>query len=126
MKTRTWIILIAILLAVSGALTAILFASRPGGTVANIYRDGVCVYSVDLASVAEAYEIVFSDETGSNTVRIEPGRIRVTDADCPDHVCVEMGWIGGSATPIVCLPHRLVIRVEKNAKSDSGIDAVAR
>ena len=45
MKTRWWILLLAVLLAVGGVLTAILFARRPAGTVANVYRDGVCIYS---------------------------------------------------------------------------------
>ncbi len=127
MKTRSWILIFAVLLAVCSVLTAILFARRPSGTVANIYRDGVCVYSVDLSAVEEPFEFTLTDERGSNTVRVERGRIRVTDADCPDRVCVSAGWVGenGSA-PVVCLPHRLVIRVEKSAKADGGIDAVAR
>lgn len=126
MKTRWWILLFAVLLAVGGVLSAILFVRRPAGTVANIYRDGVCVYSVDLSRVEEPYEVTFTDERGSNTVRVERDRICVIGADCPDHVCERTGWISDRAAPIVCLPHRLVIRIEKSAKSDSGVDAVAR
>lgn len=124
MKTRYWIILFAVLLAVGGALTAILFARGTGGTVANVYRDGTCIYSVDLSRVKEPYEITFSDERGSNTVRVEPGRVRVVDADCVDRVCEKTGWITDRAAPIVCLPHRLVIRVERSAKASGGADTV--
>ena len=125
-RTRTWIILFAVLLAVCGALTALLFSRAPGGTVANVYRDGDCIYSVDLSRVEEPYEITLSDAHGTNTLRIERGRIRVIDADCPDRVCERMGWIGdGNTAPVVCLPHRLVIRIEKSAKSADSIDAVA-
>ena len=125
MKTRWWILIFAVLLTVGGVLTAFLFARGTGGTVANVYRDGKCIYSVDLSRVTEPYEITFSDERGSNTVRVEPGRIRVTDADCADRVCENTGWISDRAAPIVCLPHRLVIRVEKTAKGSGGVDAVA-
>ncbi len=61
-------------------------------------------------------------------IRVEPGRIAVTAADCPDKVCVDAGWRSDSASPIVCLPHRLVIRIEKDAAADPGgiPDAVAR
>ena len=126
LKTRTWIILFAVLLAGCGILTAILFFRAPKGTVANVYRNGECIYSVDLSKVEEPYEITFSDSHGSNTLRIERGCICVIASDCPDHVCEQMGWIGdGNSAPIVCLPHRLVIRIEKTVKSADDIDAVA-
>ena len=42
---------------------------------------------------------------------MEPGRIRVSAADCPDQVCVEQGYISDGTVPIVCLPHGLVIEI---------------
>ena len=124
MKTQTWILIFASLVLVCGAVTAVLFLRRPSGSVANIYRDGKCIYSVDLSAVEEPYEVTFSDERGSNTVRVERGRISVVDADCPDHVCEKTGWVSESGIPIVCLPHRLVIRIEK--RGSDGVDAVAK
>ena len=61
-------------------------------------------------------------------IRVEPGRIAVIGADCPDKVCVEAGWRSDSASPIVCLPHRLVIRIEHSAAAESEDvpDAVSR
>ena len=50
--------------------------------------------------------------------------VRMIAADCPDKVCVDTGWIGNGAVPIVCLPHHLVIRIEKQPQND--IDSVAR
>lgn len=125
-KTRTWIILFAALLLIAVAATVgIFWGGTGGGTVANIYQDGVCIHSVDLAAVTEPYEFTVSCEAGKNVIRVEQGRIRVSDADCPDRVCVDSGWLSDSSAPIVCLPHRLVIRIEKRA-SDRGVDAVAR
>ena len=62
-------------------------------------------------------------ERGSNTIQVEPGRIRVLEADCPDQVCVRQGWISDEVTPIVCLPHRLVIQV--SGGTDAGVDALS-
>ena len=42
----------------------------------------------------------------------------MTEADCPDHICVYMGKLtteGGM--PIICMPHRLIIEIE-----DDGLD----
>lgn len=125
-KTRTWIIVFAFVLMVSAVLTVWVFTGKTGGNIANVYQDGRCVYSVDLSLVTEGYELVVGDEAGGNTLHIEPGRICVVRADCPDQTCVSMGWISHSAAPVVCLPHRLVIRLEEKAADMESFDAVAR
>ena len=48
---------------------------------------------------------------GSNTILVEQGRIRVIEANCPDQVCVDQGWISNGTVPIVCLPHKLMIQI---------------
>ena len=58
---------------------------------------------------------------GENVISVEPGRIRISDANCPDHVCVDTGWISDGVIPIVCLPHQLVIRIEGGGNSDIDI-----
>lgn len=121
-KTRTWIIVISALLLLS-SLSALWLWLRPaGGSVANIYVEGKLVRSVDLASLTE--EEIFTVETpsGVNTVSAGPDGIRVIDADCPDRVCVRSGLLTSSA-PIVCLPHRLVIRLSEKAPGEP--DAIA-
>lgn len=63
---------------------------------------------------------------GVNVVAVEPGRIRVAEADCPDEVCVHTGWIDGPATPIACVPHGLTVTVAREGGDGDGLDAVAR
>lgn len=124
-KTKFWVLLVGILL-LAALLSCLILYTRPApGTVANIYRDGTAVRSVDLSLVTEPYEFTLTDERGSNVIRVEPGRIAVIAADCPDKVCVAAGWHADSAAPIVCLPHRLVIRIEKNAEANVP-DAVSQ
>lgn len=122
-STKFWIILIAALLAVSAA-AALLLAGRSAGTVANVYLDGQCVRSIDLSQVGEAYTFTVEGPAGTNTVQVEPGRICVSHADCPDQVCVHQGWISTGVAPIVCLPNRLVIQIEGQA-GQTDIDGVA-
>ena len=67
------------------------------------------------------------EESGFNTIRVEPGRVCVIAADCQDATCVHMGWLSGGTVPIVCLPHRLVIRLEHTAmETTDGFDGVAQ
>lgn len=115
-KTRTWIIFIAIMFILFSTLSIIL-GTRNSGNIANVYENGNCIYSVDLSAVTASFEkeLVLADGS-HNTLLIEHGRIRMIAADCPDLVCVNTGWIKNSSAPIVCLPHRLVVRIEKQEK----------
>ena len=101
-------------------------AHPDGHAVASIARDGAVIDTIDLDAVDEPYTLRLDDERGVNVVAVEPGRIRVAEADCPDEVCVRTGWIDGPATPIACVPHGLTITVAREGGAADGIDAVAR
>ena len=107
-KTLFWAALFAALF----ALGAGFYLLRPGGSRAVISVDGAEYRTVELDTVTEPYEFTVRTERGWNTVRVEPGAIRVVDADCPGHDCVRQGAISDGRIPIVCLPHRLVIEIE--------------
>ena len=111
MKTRTWIIMIALFTLIALAASAWILMSRKSSGIAEVILDGTVVREIDLKAVKEPYSFEVSSDKGSNVIRVEPGRICVTDADCKDHTCVKMGWLQDQATPIVCLPHKLVIRI---------------
>lgn len=89
-------------------------------------RDGVAIETIDLDAVKNPYTLRLEDERGVNMVAVEPGRIRVAEADCPDEVCVHTGWIDGPATPIACVPHGLTVTVAREGGDGDGLDAVAR
>lgn len=107
-----------LLLAVAAAAVAhILFLSpRSSGHVARITRDGVFVEEIDLSQVDEPYFLVLEDERGKNTLQVERDRIRVSEADCPDQICVRQGFIVDGTVPIVCLPHRLMIEIGQDGE----------
>ena len=128
-KTRTWVIILLLVLLLSGGAALWLNSRSASGMVANIYQGGVCIRSIDLSRVTTAETYPVESDAGVNIIQIEPGQIRILEADCPDQVCVQAGWLTDSAAPIVCLPHRLVIRLEKTAagnQTDLQIDAVSQ
>ena len=51
-------------------------------------------------------EIVTDD--GSNTLVIENGEAYISEADCPDLVCVRTGRLSATRS-IACLPHRVLV-----------------
>ena len=122
LKTRTWVLLFAAAALVFGALSVRLLTGKRDGAVAEIVQDGVVIREIDLLRVTEAYSFTVDWEGGSNTVLVQPGRICVSEADCPDQVCVRQGWLSDQATPVVCLPHRLMLRL----KGASELDGVSK
>ena len=110
MKAKVILFLLLAAVAASAAVL-LLRGGTADGRVARITRDGVLLEEIDLDKVAEPYSFTLEDESGTNTVRVERGRIRVSQADCPDRVCVNRGWISDGTMPIVCLPHKLIIEI---------------
>lgn len=110
-SSRFWGIVLAVLMALAAIAGLLIWYFGRGGTVARVYLDGELVQAIDLARVKEGYTFTVESSAGTNTIQVEPGRIRVSHADCTDQVCVGQGWISTSAAPIVCLPHRMVIEI---------------
>lgn len=107
MKTKTWIILLFLLLLLSILLS--IFLLRPGESAkfAEVLSGGRVVKTVNLA-IDQTFTVTALNG-GSNTITVRDGKIAVTEATCPDHYCMDRGYCSSGAQ-IVCLPNRLVIR----------------
>ena len=60
---------------------------------------------------------------GTNILVIEGGEAWVSEASCPDQICMQMGRISRNAEFIACLPNRVLIVIEGG--EDTGLDATA-
>ena len=58
---------------------------------------------------------------GYNLLVIEGGEAWLSEADCPNRLCVKTGKIRYAGQSIVCLPHKLAVRIAGGA---SALDAV--
>ncbi len=112
------IILCIVLIAVGITCWLVMWFVLPAGNTADVYIDGKLVQTIDM-TVDDAYE--FSTDRGSNTVAVESGKIRVSDADCPDKVCVDMGWKSRRGETLTCLPHKLVIEIQGGGERDIDV-----
>ena len=87
---------------------------------AIIEQDGETISELDLSKDTE---LVLDDGNGgSNTITVKNGKIAVTDANCPDLVCVHTGSISQTGEVIACLPHKLIITISEEKNSD--LDAI--
>ncbi len=123
-KTLFLTLFILLILILSAAVLLIRYFTAGKAGTARIYQDGALVREIDLSDIAAPYTFTITSTDGSyNTIKVEQGAIGVTDADCPDKTCRNMGMVRSSAYPISCLPHKLLIQIADN---DSGIDAAAQ
>ena len=124
MKKKTLkndILLIAVLLLLALAVWGVLSLTRERGGEAVVTVDGALAATIPLT--VDASLPVGAGRGFRNVVEVSGGRVRVTEADCPDKLCVRQGWISREGESIVCLPHKLVVTVRGVA---GDLDAVAR
>ena len=106
-------------------ISFILIKMPSKGTIANIYKDGVCIKSIDLSKVTSPYEINLTYDDEVNIISVEKNKIAVIDANCNDKICINQGYISNTIAPIVCLPHKIIIKIEESPKI-SEIDGISQ
>ncbi len=86
-----------------------------------VVRDGRVVESYPLS---EDITVTLWDEerTHYNLLMIKDGSAEISDANCPDKICVRSRAIARDGESIICLPHRLVLSVHSERERD--MDAV--
>lgn len=121
------IYLVAMLLALS--IISIIFFKffvKSENAVAVIKQDGKIIKKIDLSKVKEKeqFKINYNDNghKGYNTIEINKGSIKFIDADCPDKICIKSGTLKKPGETAACLPHKLIITIEKN---NNEVDAVS-
>lgn len=117
-----WIIIFAVLCIFFGIVWIVMNNVNREHKNAVIRQNGKIIKEIDLNSIKEPYEFEIKTNDGhSNTIRVEYGKIAITDADCPDKVCVNTGYISDGVIPIVCLPHRLSVTIVDKESEFDGI-----
>lgn len=105
------------------ALGAWLFTeiSKKDGDFAVVTVNGI---ETARYSLSEDMEIRLESENGGyNILIIKDGKADITDASCPDHVCVDQRSVSRTSEAITCLPNKTVITIE--SKDEAEIDFVS-
>lgn len=103
---RLDLILIGSILLVSVALLLVINLNKEPGAGVVVRVEGVEVGRYSLTVNA-----TYSLNGGTNVLHIEDGRAWLTDADCPDKLCVRQGKISKEGETITCLPNKLTVTV---------------
>lgn len=63
---------------------------------------------------------------GTNVLVIEDGKAHLSEASCPDKLCVHQGTVSKSGQTIVCLPNEVVVEIRELEKEELPYDAIAK
>lgn len=62
---------------------------------------------------------------GSNTVVIKDNQVYMSYADCPDQYCVKHTPLVDTSETIVCLPHKLVVKISWQEENEPDVDIIS-
>lgn len=111
-------------------VAGILFAAVLLGVIPHFFykREPAWVCVIRDGQVLEQYALwedktvsISDREYGYNVLVIRHGEVSVSDADCPDKICVRHKAISLNGESIICLPHKLVIQIK--SKEEDAPDA---
>lgn len=95
---------------------------RVGGSYVTVTVDGE-IYGEYALDTAQEIPIVI-DEVTTNVLLIRNGVADMTEASCPDKLCVHQPAISKSKENIVCLPNRVVVTAESVEMPE--VDSIAK
>jgi len=117
-KRRADLMVIGALLLLALVLYLVLGAFRTEGGEVVVRVDGV-----ETERHALSEDGVYPLNGGSNILVISGGQAWLSEANCPDLLCVRQGKIHYTGQSIICLPNRLTVTVEGGESGD--VDFVA-
>lgn len=116
-KLRADVIVIVSLLVLALVLYLALNLGRRGGGTAVVRVNGVETERHSLLQNGS-----FPLNGGTNILVIEDGYAWMSEANCPDLICVRQGKIHYTGQVITCLPNRLTVTIEGG--EDGGVDLI--
>jgi hypothetical protein len=116
-----WIIVFLLFIVICSVIIILQRNLSKDVKTAQISQNGKIIRTVDLENEKEVYEFeITASNGGTNTVRVENGKIGIISASCPDKICVNQGFTDSGTLPVICLPNKLsIVIVDDNDDLDA-------
>mgnify|MGYP003505584594 CR=1 FL=1 len=109
-------ILIAFLGIIIIALFGFLILDKSDVNNALVYYDNDLILKIDLNTKLKEYKV--KGYNGDVYIKAGDGKVKVVEEKSPLHLCSKQGYISKSYETIVCLPNKIVIKLESNDDLD--------
>lgn len=121
-KYKKDIILISIILLLAIVLLFIYKINTTKGNSVEVSLDGKIIYNLPLNKNVTK---TISSQLGENILIIDNGYAKIIEADCPDKLCINQKSISNVGETIICLPHKLIIKITNNKNIESDLDSIS-
>lgn len=120
-KHKNDLILLAVIIALAALIWLFIRITRSEGAYALVTVNGEVFGEYPLDTDAE---IRIGDDESYNILVIKDGTAEITEASCPDKLCVNQGKASYDGQSIICLPNKVVVEIVGGEQS--SFDAVAK
>lgn len=117
-KKKDAVLILTVLLIAGASFGVHEFAGGDGADTVTVKVDGKVTGTYPLAKDQK-----IRINGGTNILTIKNGKAKMTDADCPDQLCVHQKAASKNHESIICLPNKVVVEVDGSEESE--FDAVA-
>lgn len=87
---------------------------------ALVYYEDNLVLTIDLGLKGE-HEYHVNGYNGDILIKTSDNKIKVEEENSPNHICSKQGYIDSSYEVLVCLPNKVVIKIEDDKKIDTVV-----
>ncbi len=108
-KIRDIILAVAILVIAVGFYAGNRLINRKPAAIVEISLNNHVIHQLDLSKDTEI--VIEGYKGGTNTLVIENGQVYISDASCPDKVCIYQGKISRPGEMIVCPPTLMIAKM---------------
>lgn len=116
-------IILCIIVLLTSAVIYLLFniLETTNNKTAVVYYDNKIILKIDLNNTnKQEYEV--EGLNGKIKIESQEGKVRVIEENSPKHLCSKQGYISKGYETIICLPNKIVIKIEDSTE----IDTIAR
>lgn len=108
------VIIFFVLAAVISLVCFYKFDKAEGGYVAVVVNKEI----KETFSLSENREYTISDGEHINIIKIEDGKVWITEANCPDKLCVKQRKIDKNGQSVICLPNKVVVKIVSDKENE--------
>ena len=113
--------LIGLIIIVIGVIfTALLVFKNNNSKNALVYYENDLVLTIDLSLPGEQ-EYKVMGYNGEMIIKTKDNKIKVEEETSPLHLCSKQGWIENSYEVIVCLPNKVVVKIQDQEEIDTVV-----
>ena len=106
---RDLILAVSIIVLAAGFYIGHRIVNQKPAVIVEVSVDGEVVEELDLSKNGEY--VISGYPNGTNTLIIEDGEAYISDATCPDRICIYQGKISSSGEMIICLPNLMIAKI---------------